>query len=371
MKLILLPKDAWKFKREYENAINKAEELYLFTAYLTEWEFKRRLNSKCKIIRIYFGTDFGITRKNAVKKVFKWLPPKYKGFLFAVDKLSGFHPKLLAWKREKKYFITLGSSNLTGAGFEKNYEANYYSKINKKDYDSIINWSKEFESNSTRVNEYWINKYKQGSNRFGHKIERQTNLIINLKSLPKLSKAALEERQRIIRRFFEIQTKLTKLIFSCAKGDVSNIFFWKRMYYGIWGQHTSRIQGRGFEILGKHSNWKEICKSLLEIFKARTLEERDIIVQEEIDFLAKKQNGARKSWLSEILAHYYPKSYPIINYPSNKWLSVSKYRSPVGISEGAEYIDVAGKFRDYLKTSKQYNDLLELDRAVWEKYPKN
>src|SRR5277367_20496 len=119
------------YKTAFENAI----ELSVVTAYLTDWDASLILNSDCRRFRIIVGSNFGITRKAACEKVMRWLPPTRKSEFLVADQIPGFHPKAMFWKDKRgKCFAVIGSSNLTRAAFETNYEANVFSPITEADY---------------------------------------------------------------------------------------------------------------------------------------------------------------------------------------------------------------------------------------------
>lgn len=75
MNLILLPDSGDKsLERHYNDALQKAIELYIVSAYLTEWDAPVALNEDCQEFRFIVGKDFGITRKAACRNVMHWLP---------------------------------------------------------------------------------------------------------------------------------------------------------------------------------------------------------------------------------------------------------------------------------------------------------
>lgn len=47
----------------YEKAVSEAVELYIFSAYLTHWDVKNKLNDKLKEFKFIFGQDFGLSKK--------------------------------------------------------------------------------------------------------------------------------------------------------------------------------------------------------------------------------------------------------------------------------------------------------------------
>jgi hypothetical protein len=98
--------------RYYKRAFKNAVELFVVTAFLTEWDAKLELNPKCRSFRVIRGRNFGITRKAACEKVMRWLPLKRKA-QFMADQIGGFHPKAVFWKEENgKCFAVVGSSTL-------------------------------------------------------------------------------------------------------------------------------------------------------------------------------------------------------------------------------------------------------------------
>src|SRR2546430_1237814 len=122
----------------YDRAISEAVELFIVSAYLTEWKPTESLAKDCEEMSFIVGTDFGITRKAACKAVLAWLPEAMKNDFLAADRISGFHPKLVLWKTKAgECHLVLGSSNLTQAAFSTNYEANVFSTIPKDQYDYI------------------------------------------------------------------------------------------------------------------------------------------------------------------------------------------------------------------------------------------
>lgn len=147
------------------------------------------------------------------------------------------------------------------------------------------------------------------------------------------------------------------------------------MFYDIWGHHTSRFMGSGFQIAGKRAKWHQVCQSLQNILdKSGKIKPPalDTIVRAEKDFLAnppnsKKPNAARGSWLSEMLCHFFPDSYPLIDKPVTAWLRHNKYHPPRGASEGAKYIHLARQMREVVKRKQNPNikNLVELDFAIW------
>ena len=121
MDLILHPVDVpavLSLTALYDRAISEAVELFIVSAYLTEWKPKGSIGKDCEEMSFIVGTDFGITRKDACKAVLAWLPKAMKSDFLAADRISGFHPKLVLWMTKTgECHLVLGSSNLTQAAF--------------------------------------------------------------------------------------------------------------------------------------------------------------------------------------------------------------------------------------------------------------
>ncbi|GEM_PF-2409810 len=75
MKLILhTPDSDNNLSHYYQIAFKEAIELFIVTAYLTEWDASLKLNPKCGRFRVIIAKDFGITRKAACESLMRWLP---------------------------------------------------------------------------------------------------------------------------------------------------------------------------------------------------------------------------------------------------------------------------------------------------------
>src|ERR1035437_260585 len=136
----------------YERAFREAIELFVVTAYLTEWDASLKLGEQCRRFRIIVGRDFGITRKAACVKVMGWLPPKRRSEFLVADRIVGFHPKAVFWReKDLKCYAVVGSSNLTVAAFKSNHEANAFVSLNEGEYLSAKRWLKKIEEESSVV----------------------------------------------------------------------------------------------------------------------------------------------------------------------------------------------------------------------------
>jgi hypothetical protein len=374
MKILLHPDDDRQLETAYTKALSSAVELSILSAYLTTWDHTTKLSSKCIELNFIVGTDFGITRKDACYDVLKWLPRNFKNDFLAADDISGFHPKLALWKSaNSKYYIILGSSNLTKAAFSKNFEANIISSITRKEYSKIKEWIYQIRNECLPISEDWLDSYKELERKFmpTKKKTSATEKTINLR-LPKGKSIddAILHRRKQDKAFKSIKKSLIELMTHCANGKISNKTFYK-MLMELWGYSDSRLQGRGFEISGKHANWKEICNSLITIINSKSTTSSptklDNIVKHEIDSLALKENPLRRSWFSEMLCHFFPERYPLDNGPVLRWLKHNKYCAPRKSSQGSRYIDLSIKLRTAIKNndSNKARNLSELDHAIW------
>jgi hypothetical protein len=83
MKILLNPNATkqTELRDVYNHALDEAEELYIASAYLTNWDASHKLGSACKRLVFLVGTDFGLTRKAAMLNVLGWIP-KHISFSF-------------------------------------------------------------------------------------------------------------------------------------------------------------------------------------------------------------------------------------------------------------------------------------------------
>lgn len=376
MKIILHHPDSESGKQTltdlYNVAISEAIELFIVTAYLTDWKPKSKIRVDCEEMSFIVGTDFGITTKAACKAVLSWIPKNMKNDFLAADRISGFHPKLIAWKTTMgDYKLMLGSSNLTQAAFSSNYEANIFSNISSEQYNDIKEWIYSIRLQCSPISEDWLDKNYKEMNKAdrGQGGKKPPVVLFNLPAGKDIDMAIQTRRQQDA--FTEIKEQMIVLIEKCSKSQISNDKFYSNMM-SLWRDKT-RFQGRGFEIKGKHGDWKDVCTSLSAILSKSSsfsIGALDSLVRKEVDRLADNNNPSRGAWLSEMLCHFFPERYPLLNKPVKIWLQSNKYRGPRKASEGATYIDLAVKLRDALKNNNDNiaNNLSELDHAIWKWY---
>jgi len=67
--LVSVKRGARRVAEAYTQAVSEATELYVLTAYLTDWAITKKLNPGCTDLCFIVGTDFGLTRRAACRAV--------------------------------------------------------------------------------------------------------------------------------------------------------------------------------------------------------------------------------------------------------------------------------------------------------------
>lgn len=375
MKMFLhSPDQDTDIRKIYQKAFNEAIELYIVTAYLTHWDMSLQLNNSCENFRVIIGKDFGITKKSACHKIMQWLPSERKSQFLVADKIDGFHPKAIFWKdTEDKCHVLIGSSNLTKAAFESNYEANIYSEINSESYSQAKNWIGKITEKSVVVSEDWLAQYIEGTpsskNKPLNNSDKQNSIASLLLPLPDGAKDKVDERRQQILKHQAVKSSLHELFVNCASRSIlSSEFYAQLPNFWSW-EIGNRLQGRGWERRGRASNFHELSISYLKIIKSSDFERDDVVVRE-IDRLKKLKVSARTAFFSEMLCLTYPERYPVLNKPVWSYLEDINFRAPKGASEGVAYIDLAKKLRLSLKENPSHpaQNLAELDTVIWLQY---
>lgn len=362
----------------YRRAFDCATELFIVTAYLTEWNAILKLNSGCVRFRLIIGKDFGITRKAACEAVMRWLPAKRKSQFMVADLIEGFHPKAVFWKESKgNYFAIVGSSNLTRAAFETNYEANIFSRISESEYETAKRWIRRIEKQSIPVSEDWLSKYNEAARAKGGagkklaKGNEATPLVALKLPQPAGTKRQIGIRRQQLAAYAQNRNGLINLFKRCAGGQISPAKFYEQLPNYWSGELGDRFQGAGWERQGKDSDFKALSKSYLRILAATEVDRDDVVVVE-IDALHQKHVATRKSFLSEMLCLEFPEEYPVLNQPVQDYLAIVDFKAPRGASEGSRYIDLARKLRSSLLQNPGHpaKTLAELDAVIWLAYGK-
>lgn len=366
--LVPHPDQAGRLGAAYAQAIKEAVELYVASAYLTNWLPRPRVGKHCSKILFLVGTDFGLTRKHALRNLLQWRPNHGACQVLAVG--GGFHPKILAWKTGRgQYRCIVGSSNLSKAAFSDNFEANVLMTVARSEYDAIVGWLESVAIGGIHVTPDWI-KHHYREARLRGKGGSGGHLRMVALDLPEgvTYRRAVRERRKQQASFGEIEGKVRADVGKCAKGSISRREFWDR-FWETWSGHSSRFQGGGLQISGKAANWREVCASLARILQARkssSVATMDDLVSREIDALDRSHNPARGAWLSEMLCHFFPRMYPVKNGPIETWLSLNNWKGRRGATEGQHYVELSQQLRHSItRRPAGARNLAELDHAIW------
>lgn len=360
----------------YERAFKNAVELFIVSAYLTEWDSTLTLNPECHRFRVIIGSDFGITRKAACEKVMQWLPPKRKSQFMVADGVGGFHPKAVFWKDQKgDCFALVGSSNLTRAAFDTNYEANVFCRVSDADYLRGKKWVKDIEKQSVIVSEDWLKQYKEAvrplaKKRSGKGVRDVAPFVELRLPTPSGMDKVIGARRAALALYQKQKSPLERLFRRCASKQISSALFYEQLTKYWSGEVGDRFQGKGWEIKGKHSDFQALSESFLNILNAD--EDRDDVVREEIDRLDELEIPTRGAFLSEMLSLRFPNEYPVLNSPVWKYLKAMKYKAPRNASEGVRFIFLAKTLRESLRRNPRHpaKNLAELDTVIWLAYGK-
>ncbi|SOF00960.1 HKD family nuclease [Burkholderia sp. OK233] len=360
--------------RHYRNAFKDAVELYVVSAYLTEWDVDFKLTPACKRFRFIIGKDFGITRKDACLDVLKWLPASRKVDFLVADEITGFHPKAVIWRNgEGQAFMLIGSSNLSRAAFDGNVEANVIVRVTEKVFEKAKVWIEWIERRSVPVSQDWLNQYVEAPRKPGgisgkRRPARQDKSPVVTFKLPRPSKTA--DRIRVRRMQLAVYAKrrngLMRLFRRAASASITGQQFFEELPEHWSMEIGNRLQGKGWERKGKHADFQELSASFVAILDADE-RDRDDVVRAELDHLGDRGNPARKAFLSEMLCIRFPDEYPVLNDPVHQFLVQNRFTAPRGSSEGARYIDLAKKLRMALRANPGYpaKNLAELDLLIW------
>lgn len=360
----------------YGRAFESAVELYIVSAYLTDWAPDSKLSSSCRKFRFIVGKDFGLTRKKACRDVLKWLPAARKADFMVADRVSGFHPKAAFWKdADGGAYMLMGSSNLSRAAFVGNVEANVTSRISEDRFRSAVEWINWIEERSVPVSDSWLEMYVEAqqnrethSRKRGSKPSRNEVVSFDLPLPPDWKDLNATTRQKLS-AYAKYGDGLERLFRRCANGKIGSRRFFEELpaYWGF--ERRNRLQGAGWERLGKSANFKEIAIAYLAIVDSSVLH-RDDEVRRQLDLLHSSRNSARKAFLSEMLCLRFPDLYPVLNDPVRHFLADSGIRTQRGASEGASYIDLARKLRLALRSEPKHpaRNLAELDHLIWGAY---
>lgn len=233
MTTILTPalKQPGQLRAAYNRAFKEATELYIASAYLTDWIPSKGLGKQCKHLSFFVGTNFGLSRKSAMLGVLRWLP-KNGSFLFNAvlsdGSPGGFHPKMIFWKTAAgKHLCVLGSANLSKAGFRNNYEANVLLPITKGDFEQLKKWLSRVQSVPT-TKDWILHKYTEAPLTKFRKSGAPSRISAHFKFKfkPGINYGRLiQSRRRRQGAFQKAEKEIRRQIQQCAEGSLSNKHF--------------------------------------------------------------------------------------------------------------------------------------------------
>ncbi|WP_432741474.1 phospholipase D family protein [Methylobacter sp. G7] len=374
MTIFLHPDTKNELTNTFREAFLHATEIFSLSAYLREWE-DFNLSKECKAAILVVGKDFGITRKIALSKALEWKKKNNRiAHVYVADKIDGYHPKILLWAQmiddKKKWFLIVGSSNLTLAGFASNYEANIKVEITEVNYRTITKWIASILALSCPVTKAWIDAYQEAKNLPKVKAPTVPSKItgLQLPEYPGLAIALAQRRETFYEFDAVVRQNLINAINDCAQGVKKDKEFYEWLITN-WNGSAWKYQGSGvFRRQWDDTNWTALCVGLVEILNS-TPANRDVIVQRVYDRLEDAGDvAARKAVLTEMLCHFFPDAYPLWNTPIEKWLKhKEKWPKQRGLTKGTRYIHLAKILREALKANPDYpaRNLGELDHVIW------
>ncbi len=272
--------------------------------------------------------------------------------------------------------MLVGSSNLSQAAFEANYEANVAVEIDAKTYLRAQEWIDDIIAESRRLDADWIKGYTEAK-RYG----RGKGGNSKKGAPPRVLDVPAEERegfgqQLVLRRatvksFNGVRRRFIGLLQQGAAHRLTNEET-RDGLLRLWN-NGRRFQGKSWERRGMNSDFRRLASGVLTVLNAAN-SERDDVVAATIDGFRKPPLPTRKAVFSEWLCLLFPGLYPVHNKPVDDWLADERYRAPRGASEGVRYIDIARAMRATLRQSNyrfdnfRIRNLAEFDLLLWQIY---
>lgn len=373
MTLYLHPDSQGILATAYREAFETADEIFALSAYLRDWK-AFPLAKGCKNATLVVGKDFGITRKQALIDALAWKRAKQGiAHVYVAANIDGFHPKIVTWRCDDVHYLIVGSSNLSIAAFETNYEANLRIKISEERYQEITHWIADILGRSVPLNQGWIDGYVEAAPPPRGAAPKKTHRPLPSSGLipprfPGLA-AALAERKDKVAAFAPIRDEFEQRLRQCANRRISGHTFYAWLIEN-WNHTEWKFQGNGiFRHPRTATDWSLLCRALVAIIDCAEAK-RDQKVQSEYDKLeASGRAEVRKAFITEMLCHFFPDDYPLWNAPINTWLREEGFtkQRPRGLSEGEKYIWLAQQARAALQADPDYpaQDLAELDHVIW------
>ena len=358
----------------YAKAFREATELYLVSAYLTAWPDGLRLNKACKSLTIIIGKDFGITREAACKSVLDWLPKKFLSDFLVADGIAGFHPKALFWKdRRGRHHMLMGSSNMTEAAMSGNVEANVRHVVTREKFDRARLWVGGLAQRSVPVAGGWLDKYKEaprrargGGSKRKRAAEEKEGMPVMPLTLPNPAAGddSIRGRREQINKFEQNKKRLLNVFRKRVAIQITNNEVYEKLGE-LWEPYIFQLGA--WKIRAKGSDWEAFSRAFLAVYDAPD-EERDGVVQAQMDWLVERKVQTNKAVFTELLCRYFPEAYPLWNNPVEEWAKEAGYRDPRGASKGAKYLVFTKTLRAALAQKPRgygAQNFAELDVYIW------
>ena len=159
-------------------------------------------------------------------------------------------------------------------------------QIGSHEFDQLRKWLTSVVA--TSVSEDWINNHYKEAPVFRR--GKGTDIsVLRIKPSDLPHGADSEDRVREKRQrqaaFGQIGEKIRVAARRCSQKKISRDEFW-RVFWELWADHKSRLQGKGLEMRGKSAKWEESCGALSRILdewrSSSSIPQLDQIVSEEI-----------------------------------------------------------------------------------------
>ena len=182
---------------------------------------------------------------------------------------------------------------------------------------------------------------------------------------PKAGDQSIQGRRRQIKKFdAEKQKKLLRVFRRRVANKVRD-----EHVYGKLGElwEPSIFQEGPWKLHAKGSDWGAFARAFVAVCDASD-EERDRVVQSQLDRLANAKVPTRGAVFTELLCRYFPDAYPLLNTPVKEWAKATSYKAPHGASYGTKYLMLAKTLRAALTQKPRgypARNMAELDLYIW------
>jgi hypothetical protein len=376
----------------YRRAFSRAVELRVLTAFLTDWNADLHLNSRCRLFVMIVGGSFGLTRLAAIGKLQNWAEaqgPITADSLYGFTLRETFHPKVLLWREATgKCFALIGSSNLTKAAFDSNVEANALVSLTEAAYAAAIRWVDQLLKSSKPMPD-WLQAYAEGDpppKRPRRKLKvtssgKDWELVLPHKGAEREGRTFFEHlvRRKAARTNFDNEAKrqiLQRLRAAAGRpdsppGSPDQLALYQFLV-DVWLGHKDRRMG-GIQsvIKGKATDHQRMARAFINVVDAaRADRDAEVALQLGRLQLVKPPVATRGALFTELLCHFFPADYPVLDAPVKAWRSGTGFDHRVGGHQGERYVRLAKALRSALGQRPDLKaaglvDLSDLDVLLW------